>query len=138
MDSTLSSCCDFLLKLLFLVRTIKDIGGAVREPRASLIVGSLRLGSHLFLNHFLEPSLSRFGSDFNAKMDPKSTPKPTPRRSKNDLETGTRKTEENEANFDPPNLQKSLKTLWFLMNFAISPILHMMPNMTQKWCPNEP
>ena len=48
MDPTLSSCCDFLLKLLFLVRTIKDIGGAVREPRARVIGLSLRRGRDLF------------------------------------------------------------------------------------------
>ena len=50
----------------------------------------------------------RFGSDLNAKMDPKSIPKPTPRRSKNDLETDTPKTEESNANFERPNHQKSL------------------------------
>ena len=33
MDPKLNSCSDFLPKLLFVVQTIKDIGGAVREPR---------------------------------------------------------------------------------------------------------
>ena len=71
-------------------------------------------------------------------MAPKSTPKPTPRRSENDLETDTPKTYENDANFDPPNHENSLKNHWFLMIFDMSPILQMMPNMTQKWCPNRP
>ena len=34
---------------------------------------------------------------------------------------------------EPPNLEKSLKTCRFLMIFAMSPTLQMMPNMTQKW-----
>ena len=71
MDPKLSNCCDLLQQLLFLVRTIKDIGGAVREPRAVLIGTCLTLAGHLFLKRFLEPSLIDFGPILARKFDPK-------------------------------------------------------------------
>ena len=73
MDPKLSNCCDFLLKLLSLVRTIKDIGGAVREPRARVIGVSLRKGGAPFLKHFLKRLFSHKYHIFTQNVSQKGT-----------------------------------------------------------------
>jgi len=48
MDSEVSSCCCFLLRLLFLVQKTAHARGAVREARGLHIVRCLRLGGYPF------------------------------------------------------------------------------------------
>ena len=74
MDPKLSSCCDFLLKLLFLVRTIKDIGGAVREPPGLLIAPlwiPFASWGVPFFEAFFGPPFSHTKSQFWRNMAPK-------------------------------------------------------------------
>ena len=54
----MSSCCCLLLKQLFLVQTARTRGGAVREPRARVIVRCLSQGGHPFFEQFLEAHFS--------------------------------------------------------------------------------
>ena len=62
MDSETSSCCCFLLRLLFLVQKTAHARGAVREPTGWHIVRTSPLfaywGGTLFLKRFLEPFVS--------------------------------------------------------------------------------
>ena len=66
MDSEMSSCCCFLLRLLFLVKKTAHARGAVREPPGLSIVTHQRLEDTLFLKRFLEPFLSPKIGIFNA------------------------------------------------------------------------
>ena len=58
MDSEMSSCCCFLLRLLFLVQKTAHARGAVREPPGLSIVTHQRLEDTLFLKRFPETFLS--------------------------------------------------------------------------------
>ena len=55
MESEMSSCCCFLLRLLFLVQKTAHTRGAVKEPRGLVIGSCLPLGGYPFLKRFLEP-----------------------------------------------------------------------------------
>ena len=96
-------------------------------------LGSCGLPAH-YQNPFenAPPQTPQHRPHLGAQTAPKSIPKPTPRRLKNDLGTDTLNTYENDTDFEPPNLEKSFKTIVFSMFFIISPILQMMPNMTPK------
>ena len=61
MDSEMSTCSGFLLRPLFLVQKTAHARGAVREPRAMVIVTCLSLGGHPFFKHF-------FGTLFSLKI----------------------------------------------------------------------
>ena len=54
----MSSCCCFLLRLLFLVEKSAYARGAVREPGETVIAPSLRLGGYPFVQSFLEAVFS--------------------------------------------------------------------------------
>ena len=48
----MTSCCCFLLRQLFLVQKTARARGAVREPRAMVIVPCLPMGGHPFFDPF--------------------------------------------------------------------------------------
>ena len=52
-DSAMSSCCCFLLRLLFLVLKSAYARWAVREPGETVIAPTLRLGGYPFFQSFL-------------------------------------------------------------------------------------
>ena len=54
MDSEMSSCCCFLLRLLILVQKTAHARGAVREPPDLQLVRHLTFEKHYFLNQILE------------------------------------------------------------------------------------
>ena len=54
MDSAMSNCCCFLLRLLILVQKTAHARGAVREPRGLATECCLTLAGHLFLKRFLD------------------------------------------------------------------------------------
>ena len=58
MDSEMSSCSCFLLRQLFLVQKTAHARGAVREPRAMVIVPCLSQGGSPFFEQFFETLFS--------------------------------------------------------------------------------
>ena len=58
----MSTCSCFLLRQLFLVQKTAHARGAVREPRAMVIVRCLRKGGHPFFEQF-------FGALFSLKIE---------------------------------------------------------------------
>ena len=77
MDSEMSSCCCFLLRLWILVQKAAHARGAVREPPGLGIVRSLSLAGHLFLKRFLGPWFSPTYHQNCLKTEPPSLKKQT-------------------------------------------------------------